>query len=141
MKNDKSEVVYFELNNWIAGKHYPSSEPFLSWMHDDLKIQFNDETWVKENKLCVVFSFVDMSQNFCITASRGWVENNCPELLTKYQEFLRFPNKYGNVTGQFGCPFLKYNESNYGINIIHLRWIYNEFGINEKIIRNSIQKR
>ena len=115
MENNKTDVVYFELNNWFPGVHYPASEPFLSWMCDDLKIQFNDETWVKENKLCVVFSFVDMSQNFCITASREWVENNCPELLTKYQEFLRFPDKYGDVEGQFGCPFLEYKESNYGI--------------------------
>ena len=70
MENNKIEVVYFELNNWFPGVHYPSSEPFLSWMCNDLKIQFNDETWAKENKLCVVFSFVYMSHNFCITASR-----------------------------------------------------------------------
>lgn len=66
-----SEIVYFELNNWFAEQHYPAREPFLGWMGNDLRIQFSNERWVVENKLCVVKSLVDMSVNFCITATKN----------------------------------------------------------------------
>ena len=61
MKN--TEVVYFELNNWFAGRDYPDEEPFISWMNVDVhttKFEDNEE-WVKENRLCVAWDFVDMS--------------------------------------------------------------------------------
>ena len=112
------EIVYFELNNWSCGHDYPDAEPFVSWMWDDLNIKFNDEQWVKDNKLCVVFDFVDMSCNFCITTTKEWVKENCPELLTKYTNFLRFPDKYGDVYSRFGHEFLPYKEENIGIKFI-----------------------
>lgn len=111
----KNQVVYFELNNWIRGRHFPDAEPFINWMGDDLNLAFNNDEWVKENKLCVVRDIIDMSINFCITASRDWVEKNCPSLLTEYTEFIRYPDKYGDVEGNFGTKFLEYNEDNFGI--------------------------
>ena len=113
-KMDK-EIVYFELNNWFCGQHYPDEEPFLTWLHDDLNIYFDNEEWVKENKLCVVFSLVDMSSNYCITATKEWVESNCPRLLTEYKQFLRYPDENGCVYGQCGHKFLNYSEENIGI--------------------------
>lgn len=62
----KTDVVYFELNNWFADRDSPASEPFMSWMKND------------------------MSRNFLITASRVWAESECPELLSKYKEFLPY---------------------------------------------------
>lgn len=115
-----NEIIYFELNNWACGRDYPDAEPFISWMGTLLPI-FRNEDWAKENKLCVRASNVDMSQNFCITATKEWVENNCPELLTKYTQFLRKPDKYGYVDGRFGCPFLDYEESNIGV-----KWWYED---------------
>ena len=110
------EVVYFELNNWFPGENYPDAEPFLSWLGNDLKIKFNDEKWVKDNKLVVVESIVDMSSNYCITATREWVKDNCPELLTKYTQFIRFEDFEGETPiGEFGCPFLEYKNENIGI--------------------------
>lgn len=115
------DVVYFELNNWFAGKDYPNDEPFLSWMRNDLNIKFRNEKWVIENELCVVASIVDMSSNFCITAKKEWVEKNCPKLLTDYKEFLRYPEKYEDedededVYGRFGCHFLEWSKENFGI--------------------------
>lgn len=108
------EIIYFELNNWSCGKDYPNRRPFKDWMQRILPI-FRNESWVKENKLCVVACIVDCSQNFCITATKEWVDKNCPELLTKFRQFLREPNKYGNVEGQFGHPFLEYEDYNIGI--------------------------
>ena len=106
------EVIYFELNNWFAGRDYPTDEPFLSWVSE---IKFRDEEWIKENKLVVVESLVDMSMNFCITATRDWVEQNCPELLSTYKEFIRQPEEDDEAPyGRFGCPFLKYQEGNIG---------------------------
>lgn len=109
------DIVYFELNNWFSGRDYPEDEPFLSWMSSDLNLKFKDATWVKANKLCVAFAFVDMSQNFCITAPISWVQNNCPSLLTKYTEFLREPDEDGEVYGRFGHKFLEYTDENFGI--------------------------
>lgn len=103
------DVVYFELNNWACGRDYPDAEPFISWLEDDLNQQFRNEEWIKENKLIVVESMVDMSLNFCISAPKSWVEENCPELLIKYTEFLR-----KDMEGRFGCPFLEYKEEQVG---------------------------
>lgn len=99
------DIIYFELNNWFCGRDYPNAEPFITWMSDDLNIKFNDENWVKEQELCVTTCFIDMSQNFCITAPKKWVKKNCPELLTKYKKFLVYPDEYGNVYGKFDTYF------------------------------------
>lgn len=109
-----NEIVYFELNNWCAGEDYPAVEPFLTWMNH-LLAYFNNENWVKENKLCVVRGMIDMSFNCCITATKEWVDINCPELLTKYKKFLRYSDKDGYVYGQWGNRFLNYEEKNIGI--------------------------
>ena len=109
------EIVYFELNNWFAGRDYSNTEPFLGWMKNDLKQKFRDEKWIEENKLVVVESFVDMSMNFCITTTKEWVEKNCPELLSTYKEFTRKADEDGEPPyGRFGCPFLEYDEENIG---------------------------
>ena len=109
------DIVYFELNNWFSGRDYPNAEPFLSWMRDDLNQKFRDEEWIKENKLVVVESLVDMSMNFCITTTKEWVENNCPKLLSTYENFVRKPEEGEDIPyGRFGCPFLEYNEGNIG---------------------------
>lgn len=113
-----NDVVYFELNNWFAGEDFPDDEPFIGWMSDDLHISFRNEDWVKENKLCVVVCFVDMFQNFCVTATRDWVQENCPKLLTDYQKFIRKPEDEEHpdeVYGRFGHEFLQYCEDNIGI--------------------------
>lgn len=129
------EVVYFELNNWFIGRDYPNEEPFVTWIRKD---RFSDDAWLKENKLVCVKSFVDMSLNFCVSASRQWVEENCPKLLSedsisyhvwsmqsmqnvkidiivetkKYRDFLR-PDV---ETSNFGY-FLPYLEENFGLTI------------------------
>lgn len=88
------KIIYFELNNWIPGIFYPDDEPFRLWMKNDLQIKFDDETWVKKSRLCVVRELIDMSSNYCITATREWVVNNCPKLLTDYAEFIRYKEFY-----------------------------------------------
>jgi hypothetical protein len=112
------DIVYFELNNWSRGRDYPDDEPFITWLGNDLSISFSNDDWVKWNKLCVVESLVDMSTNFCVTATKEWVEKNCPKLLTDYKEFLREPDKYGDVVGQFGNDFLEYSEENFGVTFV-----------------------
>lgn len=34
--NSEKEVIYFELNNWFSGEHYPAEEPFTTWIGNDL---------------------------------------------------------------------------------------------------------
>lgn len=116
---EEKDIVYFELNNWFPGDHYPAEEPFITWIGNDLNIYFNNEEWVKENKLCVVRSIIDMSVNFCVTATIDWVEKNCPKLLTEYKKFLRYSDEDGDVYGQFGDEFLEYSEENFGIEYIN----------------------
>lgn len=116
-----NDIIYFELNNWFSEEDYPGKEPFISWMADaNLKNTFRNEEWIKSNRLCVVFDFVDMSVNFCITTTKDWVEKNCPSLLTKHTKFLRFPDEDGIVKGRFGHQFLEYDESNFGVTEVDL---------------------
>ena len=72
------ELVHFELNNWFSGRDYPPEEPFTSWVSHHA---FSDDAWCKNNKLVVLSGNIDMSTNWCITTTRDWVEENCPELL------------------------------------------------------------
>ena len=111
------EIVYFELNNWFPRRDYPDAEPFNSWINTPTYTDaFEDNDWCIENKLCVVQTIIDMSLNYCVTATKEWVEANCPELLTKYTRFLRYPNpEYDNeVYGRFGCTFKEWSEENFG---------------------------
>ena len=137
---NNGEFVYFELNNWFAGRDYPNAEPFITWCEDDKEHGFSNEQFVRENELCVVCSIVDMSFNWCITAKREWVENNCPKLLSDdlttvvmerhykgivtyknetypYSQYLRYPDENGDVYGQFGHKFLPWSRENIGITI------------------------
>lgn len=113
-----TDIVYFELNNWSPGRDYPNAEPFVSWLADDLNQAFRDENWIKENKLVVVDSLVDMSSNYCVSAKKDWVESHCPELFTEYTQFIRTTDEDEDVPyGRFGCPFLEYTEENIGLHI------------------------
>ena len=110
------DIIYFELNDWFAGRDYPDNERFYKWMGcNGGDLIFDNEEWVKTNKLCVVRTIVDMSINFCVTATKEWVEENCPELLNKYTRFLREPNEDGDVYSRFGISFLEYCDENIGI--------------------------
>ena len=107
------DIVYFELNHWSPGNDYPDCEPYLTWMDDEV-LQFRNKEWLEKNKIVVVETLVDMSCNYCITATKEWVEKNCNEILTTNTKFLRHPNKDGKVYGKFDCPFLEYTEENIG---------------------------
>lgn len=108
------EIIYFSVNNWFMGRHFPDTEPFISWMGNVLK--FNNDNWCKENKICVNASIIDMSRNFCVTATKEWVEKNCPCLLTdEYKKFCFYPDEYGDVYDNFEIPFLEYEEYNFGV--------------------------
>ena len=115
------DIIYFELNNWFTGEDYPDAEPFLSWLIDDSNQAFRNEKWVKENRLCVVFTPIDMSQNYCITATKDWVLKNCPDLLNdkECKQFLRFPDEDSNVYSDFGMEFLPYEEENFGVTTVY----------------------
>ena len=115
MSKQDEEYVYFELNNWWPGSCYPNVDPFKTWCGNDLCLSFEDEDWVKENQLCVVSDLVDMSINWCITAKKSWVEKYCPELLTKYTNFVRTRDEDGHVYGQWGHIFKEYSDENIGI--------------------------
>lgn len=130
------DIVYFELNNWFCGRDYPDAEPFKSWLNQDLHQTLSSDEWAKENKLCIVACMVDMSLNYCITATKDWVLQNCPDLLSDkssickfilrcgsenhecadeypYRQFLRFPDENGEVHGR--SKFLEYSEENFGV--------------------------
>lgn len=127
-------IIYFEFNNWFNGRDYPIGEPFETWVP---QFYFRNDEWCKENQLCVVESYVDMSVNWCITATKEWVEKNCPKLLEdedyditilrygadgnreiietyNYKNFLREKDEDGEVYGRFDCPFLEWREENFG---------------------------
>ena len=135
-----SNIVYFELNNWMSGRDYPNSEPFISWLHDDLHQTLASDEWAKENKLCIVAFPLDMSCNYLVTAAKDWVLKNCPDLLSDkeydvtfkvgnangwqdkvehhaFMNFLRFPEDEDDdsVYGRGDVRFLEYKEENFGV--------------------------
>ena len=110
------ELIYFELNNWCSGENYPDAEPFLTWMSGYVSV-FRNAEWVKGQGLAVVFYPIDISQSYLITAPKSWVEENCPELLTTYQKFLRIPDPDYDPEIPYGLgdvPFQPYDQSTIG---------------------------
>lgn len=108
------DVIYFELNNWSAGEHYPWAEPFITWLGDDGNLYFSNEEWVSKQDITVTECFIDMSVNYCIGAPKEWVENNCPELLTKYTNFIMKKNEDDELVGRSFSPVIEYTEENKG---------------------------
>ena len=139
-----NDIIYIELNDWSYDNH-PKYEPVEEMIFNGT---LTDNDYLKENKLVVVESYVDMSRNFCISAPRSWVEENWPKLLTdeeyeykvniyfkgetttkiihkKYSDFIRKPyladlNDLDSVEvdSDFGY-FEEYNEDNYGLHVDH----------------------
>ena len=117
-----NDIIYFELNNWSPDEDYPPEQPYIDWCcfykKEDCTYHLpelrNDE-WVKENELVVVETPLDMSMNFCISATRKWVEDNCQNLLTKWSKFIRVPEEGDDLPyGRWDAPFLPYTKENFG---------------------------
>lgn len=113
----KEEIIYFELNNWMSGTDFPAEEPFIGWIcrgNGLLPPIFQDQKWVKENKLAVVAMAVDMSLNYCIAAPKSWILKNCPNLLEERNSKFVF-GKDGKepAFGRFGT-FVPYDEEHIG---------------------------
>lgn len=141
---NKNDVIYFSVNNWFCGRDYPDTKNFRKWMENDLNQNFRNDDWCKKNKLCVYYGCVDMSQNYTVSASREWVEKNCPELLSdkeytyttemsdykdgkmgwktvehkmKYSDFVYVPEEGEELpdNDRIGdMPFREYREENFG---------------------------
>ena len=136
------DIIYFELNNWFAGRDYPNADPFKKWIAE---YQFTKEQWVKDNGLVVVCGPYDMSINYCISAPRKWVEENCPDLLSdkstfvtmhyhqathnppdwevneefSYKDYVRETKDGELPESRLGMPFMEYSEENIGVH-----WAY-----------------
>lgn len=135
------DIIYLEFNNWFGGRDYPEIPNIEDWVgrcdDPDYDSPLIEDEWCKEQKICVAVGTIDMSINFCITATREWVEKNCPECLTddnytsdfivtdkngkhiktetfSYKMFRCEPDENGKVYGRFGWPFLEYKEENFG---------------------------
>ena len=114
--------IYFELNHWST-EQYPAEEPFLSWMSDCYETAEEEEkSWIREpeifdkyckdNGLIVGLAIIDMSLNFCVTATDEWVQENCPTLLDeRNRKFLRELDE----DGSFGYPCLSEKEFEPGL--------------------------
>ena len=117
------EIVYFEINNWFAGRDYPDDEIFCKWIDDQ---QFRKD------------------ECYCVAAPKSWVAEHCPKLLTdeeyvyktatihwddegneirdieehtkKYSDFLCHPDSDGEVFGHISeWEFPEYKEDNFGV--------------------------
>lgn len=136
------EIIYFEINDWFAGRDYPNDEIFSKWINER---QFMYDEWCRENKLCVMCGTIDMSMDYCVAAPKSWVLEHCPKLLTdeeytyktatvrwdvdkkreireikehtkKYSDFVSKPDDDGNAYGFIsGWRFPEYCEENLGV--------------------------
>ena len=152
MSMNEKNVVYFSVNNWFCGRNYPNTPNFKKWLGNDLKQNFTNDGWCKENKLCVYYGAVDMSYNYTVSAPREWVEKNCPELLTdkeysystiiqkivdgkwaseeekytkKYSDFVYAPEEGNELpdNDRIGnMPFREYCEENFGSEYYETHW-------------------
>lgn len=85
----------FEINNWTPILDYPYEEPFITWLDEEtFDLYLTNSKWVNKQGIGVVYSFIDMSINFCICAPKQWIEENCPKLLD-YPQFIRENSKWG----------------------------------------------
>ena len=104
------EIVYFEINNWFAGRDYPNDEIFYKWIKD---CQFRDNEWCKQNKLCVMCGAIDMSMNYCVAAPKSWTVKTHKK---KYSDFICQPDEDGYAYGHIsGWEFPEYKEENFGV--------------------------
>ena len=113
----KEDVIYFSVNNWFAGRDYPNTPTFREWMKDDLNLKLRDDNWAKENKLCIYYGVIDMSQNFTVSAPKEWVEKNCPEIIGSKFEYVPSCLIDGILmpeSDRYDMPFKEYNEENFG---------------------------
>ena len=110
----RDEVIYFSVNNWFAGRDYPNTPTFREWMKDDLNLKLRDDDWAKENKLCIYYGVIDMSQNFTVSAPKEWVEKNCPEIIGSEFEYKPRSWEYVPSPDKHGMPFQEYKECNFG---------------------------
>ena len=134
MDNNK-DIVHFTLNNWMVGKDYPPGEPFNTWMRF---YTLTSDIWCKEQKICVYYGNIDMSINYCVTATREWVAKNCPLLLSndtyiyketvykgglkettekigKFSDFVVYEDdNEEEVNNKYDWSFLEYKEENFG---------------------------
>lgn len=123
MNNDNDdcfdETIYFEVNNWFSGRDYPASEPFYTWLNDMKGHKLADNKWAKENKLCIKYGSYDMSMIYFVTATKEWVEMNCPCLLQpENAKFICNPKNEGEEPigwlGRKNNSFLEYKPENFG---------------------------
>lgn len=99
--------MQFELNNWSPGETYPYKEPFITWLDEEnFEFYLTDGKWVKEQGIGVVYTFIDMSINFCIYAPKKWIEENCPKLFN-YPKFFREKSKWGIPFKEKGLWFAR----------------------------------
>ena len=136
-------IIYFEVNNWFAGRDYPDCEPFTSWL-GDIGSVFNNDEWFKQQKICVVHELIDMSDNYKITATQGWVEKNCPSLFNDenkkficnidLDDYDEEDDEYYEQCRYGNGPFLKYSESNFGV---HEYDYYSDCWYSEKYVETE----
>lgn len=113
-------IVKFSVNHWWPGEDYPNSEPFITWLKDlNLDKFLRNDSWCKSNKICVNWCFIDMSSNFCVTATYDWVKENCSCIFGT-----KFYYSNDSVEDRFGLDFLEYCEENFGSHEIDLEGIY-----------------
>lgn len=104
------KVIYFELNDWEAGRYYPDKEPFTTWMNErNLYEYLLNNDWCKKNHLITISYFVDMSLSIFIAAPIDWVKENCPSLLDEDSGFILSEEQCHN-----GDPFMEYDVTKAG---------------------------
>lgn len=155
------EIIYFEINNWFAGRDYPYEDPFKQWVKD---AKFEDVEWCKNNKLCVKYGNVDMSVSWCVGATRSWVMENCPNLLSdgeytydlihcgsdgsevrksyprKYSDFLCHCDEDGTYYSRIdGWKLPEYCEENF--DAVHTDEYWTNLEMNSKKKMKSMMKR
>lgn len=116
-------IVYFQCNNWTP---YPeeASRFIYDYLEGDFCSEDPDSTsvlktpeeidkWIRENDLCINQDLYDMSNQYWVTTTKEWLEENFPELLGVASEIPEDDLWVGDHMN-----FLQYREENVGCHLV-----------------------
>ena len=52
------EIIYFEVNDWSAGRDFPDCEPFNTWLDID-NLTFRNKQWLIENNQMSIMKYLE----------------------------------------------------------------------------------
>lgn len=114
-----NELIYFTINNWNNGIHYPDTENFRKLYDKSIDtFVFHYDDYCKEHKLAVYECLIDMSLGYTIVAPMEYVMKYCPEIIGSEFDETNKSGRYDNMQSMFWMHYPEYKKENFCCTII-----------------------